>query len=226
MSQTTNINQSDLFGHPKGLYVLFMTELWERFSFYGMKALLIFYLVKYHLFSDEAGNLIVGSYAAMVYAMPVIGGYLADKFLGFKKAVIFGGVLLVLGHLGMAYEGNAATAMANGDIQRDETALSVFFLSLSLIVLGVRYCHGRKLVQSRMVKTENADITVSPIPAAAIRVWRRPGSIAEKMAAMSDIAARITPSHSYRFVSVAIHLARQSLSVARTLAPARKTKGR
>lgn len=132
-------NQPQLFGHPKGLFVLFLTEMWERFSFYGMKALLIFYLVKYHLFSDEAGNLIVGSYAAMVYAMPVIGGYLADKYLGFRKAVVFGGVLLVLGHIGMAFEGNAATEMANGVIERDESALRIFFLSLSLIVLGVGF---------------------------------------------------------------------------------------
>ncbi len=132
-------NQPQLLGHPIGLFVLFFTEMWERFSFYGMKALLIFYLVRYHLFTDEAGNLIVGSYAAMVYAMPVIGGYIADKYLGFKKAVIFGGVLLVLGHLGMAFEGNAATEMASGTIQRDEFALGVFFFSLSLIVLGVGF---------------------------------------------------------------------------------------
>lgn len=131
--------QKQLFGHPIGLFILFLTEMWERFSFYGMKALLIFYLVKYHLFTDTAGNLIVGSYAAMVYAMPVIGGYIADKYLGFKKAVIFGGVLLVLGHIGMAFEGNAATEMANGTIQRDETALAIFFFSLSLIILGVGY---------------------------------------------------------------------------------------
>lgn len=136
---TTNVPQKELFGHPIGLFILFLTEMWERFSFYGMKALLIFYLVKYHLFSDESGNLIVGSYAAMVYAMPVIGGYIADKYLGFKKAVIFGGVMLVLGHIGMAFEGNAATEMADGTIQRDETALSIFFFSLSLIVLGVGY---------------------------------------------------------------------------------------
>lgn len=134
-----SIQRKEIGGHPVGLYVLFFTELWERFSFYGMKALLIFYLVKYHLFSDAAGNLIVGSYAAMVYAMPVIGGYLADKYLGYRKAVVFGGVLLVLGHLGMAYEGNAATEMAGGLIERDEAALSVFFLSLSLIVLGVGF---------------------------------------------------------------------------------------
>ncbi|TRZ43248.1 peptide MFS transporter [Robertkochia solimangrovi] len=132
-------HERELFGHPIGLYILFLTEMWERFSFYGMKALLIFYLVKYHLFTDTSGNLLVGSYAALVYAMPVIGGFLADKYLGFRKAVTFGGILLVLGHLGMAYEGNAATEMADGLIQRDETALQVFYFSLSLIIMGVGF---------------------------------------------------------------------------------------
>jgi proton-dependent oligopeptide transporter, POT family len=132
-------DQMPIMGHPPGLFVLFATEMWERFSFYGMKALLILYLVKYHLFTDTEGNLLVGSYAALVYAMPVIGGYLADKYLGFRKAVIFGGILLVLGHIGMAYEGNAATAMANGSIARDTTALGVFYFSLSLIILGVGF---------------------------------------------------------------------------------------
>jgi proton-dependent oligopeptide transporter, POT family len=137
---TTDIqNQRTLLGHPVGLFILFLTEMWERFSFYGMKALLIFYLVKYHLFSDDAGNLLVGSYAALVYAMPVIGGYLADKYLGFRKAVTFGGILLVLGHLGMAYEGNSATEMASGEIVRDEAALQIFYFSLSLIIMGVGF---------------------------------------------------------------------------------------
>jgi proton-dependent oligopeptide transporter, POT family len=132
-------DKDEFFGHPKGLYILFLTEMWERFSFYGMKVLLIFYLVKYHLFSDQEGNLLVGSYAALVYAMPVIGGYLADRYLGFRKAVLFGGICLVLGHIGMAYEGNAATAMADGTITRDNGALSIFYFSLSLIILGVGF---------------------------------------------------------------------------------------
>lgn len=124
--------------HPRGLYILFATEMWERFSFYGMKALLIFYLIKYHLFTDTAGNLLVGSYAALGYAMPVLGGYLADKYLGYRKAVTFGAIMLVLGHLGMAYEGTAA-ANVNGVVRRDETALQVFYFSLSLIVMGVGF---------------------------------------------------------------------------------------
>ena len=132
-------SQKTFLGHPVGLFVLFFTEMWERFSFYGMKALLIFYLVKYHLFTDDEGYLILGSYAALVYALPVLGGYLADRYLGFRKAIIFGAVLLVLGHVGMAYEGNAATLMSNGSVDRDESAMQVFYFSLSLIILGVGF---------------------------------------------------------------------------------------
>jgi proton-dependent oligopeptide transporter, POT family len=76
-----NQNGNDTFlGHPKGLYVCFATELWERFSFYGMKYLLLLYLTKYHLFSDEAGLDVLGAYAGLVYGMPVIGGLLAWPF--------------------------------------------------------------------------------------------------------------------------------------------------
>lgn len=139
MSTTELQHQKQLFGQPIGLFILFFTEMWERFSFYGMKALLIFYLTKYHLFSDDAGNLLIGSYAALVYAVPVIGGFIADKYLGFRKAIVFGGVLLVLGHLGMAYEGNAATQSMTGEITRDEQALQFFYFSLALIILGVGF---------------------------------------------------------------------------------------
>ena len=135
-SSATHID--DLWGHPKGLYICFATELWERFSFYGMKYLLLLYLTKYHLFSDAAGLGVLGSYASLVYAMPVLGGLVADRFIGMSKAVTFGGILLVAGHLGMAFEGEAARQTADG-IVRDETALSVFYLSLALIVVGVGF---------------------------------------------------------------------------------------
>lgn len=138
MSNTASAEKT-FFGQPLALFILFFTEMWERFSFYGMKALLIFYLTKYHLFSDDSGNLLIGSYAALVYAVPVIGGFIADKYLGFRKAIIFGGIMLVLGHLGMAYEGNAATQSITGEITRDNFALQVFYFSLSLIILGVGF---------------------------------------------------------------------------------------
>lgn len=126
------------FGHPMGLLICFSTEMWERFSFYGMKALLLLYITKYHLFSDTNGYELLGSYAALVYGMPVIGGLLADRYLGMRKAVVFGGALLVLGHLGMAFEGEQAR-LVGGAIVRDETALQVFYFSLGLIVVGVGF---------------------------------------------------------------------------------------
>jgi POT family proton-dependent oligopeptide transporter len=129
---------SEFLGHPKGLFVCFGTEMWERFSFYGMKYLLLLYLTKYHLFTDSMGLDVLGGYAAMVYAMPVIGGLLADRYLGMRKAVIFGGCLLVLGHLGMAIEGERASNIG-GVVTRDEGALQVFYFSLALIVIGVGF---------------------------------------------------------------------------------------
>ncbi|HKK22354.1 MAG TPA: oligopeptide:H+ symporter [Pseudohaliea sp.] len=127
-----------LLGHPRGLFVCFATELWERFSFYGMKYLLLLYLTKYHLFSDAGGLEVLGSYAALVYAMPVIGGLLADRYLGMRKAVVFGGLLLVLGHLGMAVEGDQARLVGD-QVVRDDGALQVFYFSLALIVIGVGF---------------------------------------------------------------------------------------
>jgi POT family proton-dependent oligopeptide transporter len=126
------------FGHPKGLLICFATELWERFSFYGMKYLLLLYLTKYHLFTDSEGLEVLGAYAALVYAMPVIGGLLADRYLGMRKAVVFGGLLLVLGHLGMAVEGEQARLVGD-TIVRDGGALQVFYASLALIVIGVGF---------------------------------------------------------------------------------------
>ncbi|MBF6022727.1 peptide MFS transporter [Lysobacter niastensis] len=131
-------SRDELFGHPKGVFVCFFTEMWERFSFYGMKALLLLYLLQHHKFGDRAGLDVLGAYGGLVYCVPVIGGLLADRFLGMRKAVIFGGLLLVAGHIGMAVEGAAATTV-NGVVVRDEGALRVFYLSLALIIMGVGF---------------------------------------------------------------------------------------
>lgn len=128
----------DFLGHPKGVFVCFFTEMWERFSFYGMKALLLLYLLKHHRFSDDMGYDLIGAYGGLVYAMPVIGGLLADRWLGMRKAVVLGGVLLCLGHLGMAVEG-ADARVVDGAVVRDEGALQVFYLSLALIIMGVGF---------------------------------------------------------------------------------------
>jgi POT family proton-dependent oligopeptide transporter len=90
--------EPEFAGHPKGLYMLFFAEMWERFSYYGMRALLIFYLTKHWLFSDGKATLIYGAYTSLVYITPVLGGYLADRYLGQRKAVLFGGLLLAAGH--------------------------------------------------------------------------------------------------------------------------------
>ena len=84
---TSNVCNEGGSRDTQGLYICFGTELWERFSFYGMKYLLLLYLTKYHLFSDTAGLGVLGSYASLVYAMPVLGGLIADRFLGMRKAV-------------------------------------------------------------------------------------------------------------------------------------------
>jgi len=91
-------------GHPRGLYVLFFAEMWERFSYYGMRALLIFYLVQHWLFSDAEASVIYGAYTALVYITPVIGGYIADRYLGQRKAVLYGALLLTFGHFLMAFD--------------------------------------------------------------------------------------------------------------------------
>ncbi|PWF46067.1 peptide MFS transporter [Massilia glaciei] len=129
---------NDFLGHPKGVYVCFFTEMWERFSFYGMKALLLLYLIKHHKFGDALGYDLLGAYGGLVYCIPVFGGMLADRYLGMRKAVIFGGLLLVAGHVGMAFEGEAAQ-MVNGVMVRDEGSLNIFYLSLSLIIMGVGF---------------------------------------------------------------------------------------
>jgi len=137
-AQTALPRSDEFLGHPIGVYVCFFTEMWERFSFYGMKALLFLYLTKYHLFSDNASYDVIGAYGGLVYAIPVIGGLLADRYLGFRKAVVFGGILLCLGHLGMAVEGHAASNVS-GEVVRDGAALAVFYTSLALIIMGVGF---------------------------------------------------------------------------------------
>ena len=119
--------EQEFAGHPKGLYMLFFAEMWERFSYYGMRALLIFYLTQHWLFSDGKSTLIYGAYTSLVYITPVLGGYLADRYLGQRKAVLFGGVLLAAGHTLMAVEGVGG--------QNDPT-INVFWAALAFIIVG------------------------------------------------------------------------------------------
>jgi len=108
------------FGHPKGLAYLFFAELWERFSFYGMRALLTLYMVEVIFQAlaerDYATAAVYASYGSLVYASTVIGGKVSDTILGMRKSIFLGGILMALGHFVLAIENNVA-----------------FFLALSLI---------------------------------------------------------------------------------------------
>ncbi len=108
-------HDSTFLGHPRGLYILFLTEMWERFSYYGMRGLLVVYLTQHFLFSDDKSSYLYGTYTALVYVMTVVGGVLADRYLGARKAVTFGAILLTLGHLGMAFEGTGSRQLVNYD---------------------------------------------------------------------------------------------------------------
>ena len=103
-----------------------------------MRGLLIFYLTQHFLFGDAPASGIYASYGALVYLMPLLGGLLADRYLGFRKAVIFGAVLLCIGHFGMAIEGDAARVTADG-VQRDPLSLQIFYASLAFIIIGVGF---------------------------------------------------------------------------------------
>ncbi|MDN5205287.1 peptide MFS transporter [Fulvivirgaceae bacterium BMA10] len=128
MSRSTHASpgdSSDFLGHPKGLIILFFTEMWERFSYYGMRGLFVLYLVSSVADGgfgwDQAAALtLYGTYTMLVYVMSIPGGILADKFIGQKKAVMVGGFLLVAGHGIMAVPGETP-----------------FYIAISLIILGV-----------------------------------------------------------------------------------------
>ena len=121
MPETTNDNDTQtLFGHPTGLYTLFFAEMWERFSYYGMRALLVFYMIKGFLgYNDNEAYAVYGAYTALVYATPYLGGMLADRLLGARRAVVLGGLLMAAGHLLMGVENRTA-----------------FFAALALLILG------------------------------------------------------------------------------------------
>jgi POT family proton-dependent oligopeptide transporter len=145
--------EKDLWGHPRGLFVLFLTEMWERFSYYGMRALLVYYMIKHLTFSQGQASHIYGLYTGFVYLTPLFGGILADRYWGQRKTVIVGAVLMAIGHFLMAFEflffpallflilGNGAfkpnisTQVGNlyrqGDPRRDR-AFSIFYVGINL----------------------------------------------------------------------------------------------
>lgn len=158
MNSTSNLK------HPRQLYLLFFTEMWERFSFYGMKALLLAYMVTELDFSESKGYSILGAYVAMVYTMPLFGGLLADRFIGYQRAVLFGGILMTIGHLVLAlpqewsfFAGMAFIICGNGYFKpnissmvgkiyeendpRRDSGFSIFYMGINLgAALGGALC--------------------------------------------------------------------------------------
>lgn len=150
--------------HPRTLYLLFFTEMWERFSFYGMKALLLAYMVTHLKFEEDKGYALLGSYVALVYTMPVFGGMIADRLLGYRKAILFGGMLMSAGHLVLAlpqswslFAGMAFIICGNGffkpnisslvgklykdDDPRKDSGFSIFYMGINIgAALGGSLC--------------------------------------------------------------------------------------
>ena len=120
--QTNQLSKSQrpgLAGHPRGLPTLFLTEMWERFSYYGMRALLVLYMTQALHFADAKALSIYGYYTSAAYFMPLLGGWLADRFLGSKRAVLVGGIIIACGQFSLAL-----------------TPLPFFFAGLVLVATG------------------------------------------------------------------------------------------
>ena len=122
----SEFNQRTVLGHPSGLFVLFFTEMWERFSYYGMRALLVLFLTASIMnegwgWPTEDALLLYGWYTGLVYVTPIFGGLMADKWLGYRNAVVWGALLMTLGHASMALEGFTGI---------------FFYLGLALLILG------------------------------------------------------------------------------------------
>ena len=90
-------------GHPKGLYLLFVTEMWERFSYYGMRALFMLYMIQALLLSKEESSQIYGSFTGLVYLTPLLGGYIADRYWGNRRSIFWGGMIMAIGQLFMFF---------------------------------------------------------------------------------------------------------------------------
>ena len=127
-NETTNSDQVQKSGHPKGLYVLFVTEMWERFSYYGMRALFSLFMLKALLFDKALSAEVYGSYTGLVYLTPLIGGYMADRYWGNRKSIIVGGVLMAIGQFLMF--------LAGSYYQQNTLAVTLMLAGLLFLIVG------------------------------------------------------------------------------------------
>ena len=149
-----------LKGHPRGLIILFFAEMWERFSYYGMRGILIFFLTQHFLFDDAMAGSTYGSYTSLVYLLPLVGGILADRYIGTRKAIAFGALLLVAGHGLMAFEGRPATETLTYGGQTYEISAEGRGADrdVNIVIDGQKYAFG---------PAEGGGIAVAGMPAAS-----------------------------------------------------------
>lgn len=114
-------------GHPRGLYVLFMTEMWERFSYYGMRAMFVLYMVKCLMMDKEDASQIYGNYTGLVYLTPLLGGYIADRYWGNRRSILLGSLIMALGQFLM---------FASACVYTSSMAHWIMFTGLGLLILG------------------------------------------------------------------------------------------
>src|SRR5438309_2914376 len=157
-------------GHPRQLARLFSIEMWERFGFYGMRALLVLYLVKHFLLEQYQASGIVGGYLSLVYLTPLIGGLLADQFLGSKRSVKFGALVMALGYLVLCFGGEQAKPYATIDGQRYD----------------VQVAHGGALLDSTDTKqsivVNGQQLAIHGMPDGSIQLLAGNGQVAKTVA--------------------------------------------
>ena len=124
----------EFLGHPIGLYVLFFTEMWERFSYYGMRAILILYMVQYLAWSDGRAGGIYGDYTGLVYITPLLGGFLADRYLGMRRAILIGALVMAAGQGMLAF--HAWPSAAGGAAVGSGMGVAPLYLGLLLLIAG------------------------------------------------------------------------------------------
>ncbi len=130
--------KGEFLGHPTGLFVLFFTEMWERFSYYGMRALLVLYMVDFFKWTQEDASGIYKWYTSLVYLTPLLGGYMADKFMGNKWAIVLGAILMAIGHFLMAFE-----------------EIWVFYAALGFLIMGNGFFKPNMSVQVGRLYPQN-----------------------------------------------------------------------
>ncbi len=126
-----------LFGHPKGLGLLFVTEMWERFSYYGMRALLVLYLVNAQHWTAAKASTLYGNYTMLVFLTPLIGGYLADRVIGTRRSLVIGAIVIAAGHFTLALQGDIA-----------------FYTGLGLIIIGTGFFKSNVSTQVGQIYAE------------------------------------------------------------------------